>query len=153
MINKNKGLYRSVRNYILLSLLKLTGINIGWGLPNINRKTTVQYYPYSASDIKFPDNYFDRVFCLSVIEHITFDLWEKCIKEFERILKPGGRLLITLDMGENQTNNRQYLRLIDFCSLKLIGNPNYKIPISIEDKNLRHPGHAYETIGLVWQHK
>ena len=41
---------------------------------------------------------FDRVFCLSVIEYIPEAFWQRCIEEFERILKPEGRLIITLDM-------------------------------------------------------
>ena len=85
------------------------------------------------------------------MEHIPIALWEKCIKEFERVLKPGGRLIITLDMSTPNADDRLYLKLVDCCSLNLIGDPYYDVPISQTDKLTRHPGHTYETIGLVWQ--
>lgn len=100
--------------------------------------------------MNFPDNYFDRVFCLSVIEHIPEKDWKKCIQEFERVLKPKGRLVITIDMEIGQANHRLYLKLVDYCTLSLIGNPNYNVPISQEDRIKRH-GHLYEIIGLVWE--
>lgn len=154
LIYKKKGIYRSVRNFILLSFLKLIGLNFTWGLPNkIHRPTNVKYYAYSASDIKFPDNYFDRVFCLSVLEHIPANLWKECMDEFQRVLKSRGRLIITLDMDNQQANNRQYINLINYCSLELVGNPHYTTPLTKEDQYLRHPGHIDETIGLVWQAK
>ena len=132
-------------------VLKLTGVRTVWGKPSRSKKNSVGYYPYLATDINFPDNYFDRVFCLSVMEHIPVDLWKRCIKQFERVLKPGGRLIVTLDMSTPQANDRLYLKLVNYCTLKLIGEPYYDVPISQANKQTRHPGHTYETIGLVWQ--
>jgi len=85
------------------------------------------------------------------MEHIPLDQWGRCMKEFERVLRPGGRLLITLDMSTPQADCRLYLRLIGSSALTLCGNPNYAAPITVEDKKLRHPSHTYETIGLAWQ--
>lgn len=152
VINRNKGIFRNIRSLIFQLVLRLTGISRLWGKPSRNKKDSVFYYPYSAEDIQFPDNYFDRLFCLSTMEHIPVENWNQCMKEFERVLKqPGGRLIITLDMGTPNANNRQYMELVNSCSLELIGDPHYSVPISREDKEARHPGHTYETIGLVWQ--
>ena len=151
IIRKEKGIYHILRRLFFFFLAKCTGVNTIWGLPSWKRKSSVYYHPYSATDIKFPDNYFDRVLCLSVMEHIPEQLWKLCLKEFERILKQGGRLVITLDMGQEEAYAKQYRRLIEYCSLELIGNPDYEVPITPEDMELRHPGHIYETIGLVWQ--
>ena len=85
------------------------------------------------------------------MEHILKELWDQCIKEFEHVLKHGGRLIITIDMSTPAANYRIYLKLVNSCTLKLVGNPHYDVPISREDKQRRHPGHTYETIGLVWQ--
>ena len=151
IISKEKGIYQNLRSLFFFFLAKCIGVNVLWGLPSRKHKSSVHYYPYSATDIKFRDNYFDRVFCLSVVEHIPEQLWKLCIKEFERILKPGGRLIITLDMGPEEAYAKQYFRLIESCSLDLLGSPDYEVPITHEDMELRHPGHIYETIGLVWQ--
>ena len=151
VINRNKGLYRNVRTLIFQLILRLTGITRLWGKPSKNENDSVLYYPYSAEDIQFPNNYFDRVFCLSTMEHIPVENWNQCMNEFERVLKPGGRLIITIDMGTQYANNRQYMELVNCCSIELIGDPHYSVPISQEDKEARHPGHTYETIGLVWQ--
>ncbi|MFA6400831.1 MAG: methyltransferase domain-containing protein [Salinivirgaceae bacterium] len=52
----------------------------------------------NIDEIKFEDNSFDRVFCLSVLEHIEKpEIWKKGLTEMARILKPGGRLIITFD--------------------------------------------------------
>jgi hypothetical protein len=56
-----------------------------------------------------------------------------------------------MDMGPEEANNRLYLKLVDYCTLTLIGNPEYEVPISQEDKEKRHPGHSYETIALIWK--
>ena len=150
ILNRNKGIYMNIRPFIFQLILKLTGIVSMWGKPSRSKNDSVLYCPYSAEDIRFPDNYFDRVFCLSTMEHIPVENWGQCMKEFERVLKPGGRLIITLDMSTPNANDRQYLKLVNSCSLKLVGDPNYTVPISQEDKEARHLGYSYETIGLVW---
>ncbi|MDP3792318.1 MAG: class I SAM-dependent methyltransferase [bacterium] len=51
---------------------------------------------YSTNEIKvdFPDESFDLILAMDVVEHIKED--ELVIKELERLLKPNGRLIITV---------------------------------------------------------
>lgn len=42
--------------------------------------------------IEFPDNTFDAVLCLDVLEHIEKEKW--ALKEIERVVKPGGFVVI-----------------------------------------------------------
>ena len=146
-----RGGYRYLRRFLFFTLIRSVGIKHAWGCPSGKSKNNVHYYPYSATDIQFPDNYFDRVFCLSVIEHIPVDYWKRCVEEFERVLKPRGYIVVTLDMSNQDADRCQYVKLIEHCSLQLIGCPDYKVPIPLQDKQERHPGHPYETIGLVWR--
>lgn len=48
---------------------------------------------YDGKNIPFSDNYFDNIFCSEVFEHV-FNL-EEIIPEMNRVLKPGGKMLIT----------------------------------------------------------
>jgi SAM-dependent methyltransferase len=47
-----------------------------------------------ALDIPFPDNCFDRIITSEVLEHIWDD--ERAISELVRVLRPGGRLAVTV---------------------------------------------------------
>ncbi len=49
--------------------------------------------------IQFPDDHFDLIFSICVIEHI--DNYRQVLEECFRILKPGGRILFTADTLEN----------------------------------------------------
>jgi len=49
-------------------------------------------------NLPFPDNSFDRVFCISVVEHIEKDR-DKAIKELIRVLKSKGVLILTMDVA------------------------------------------------------
>ena len=50
-----------------------------------------------ARDLPWPDCHFDRVFCVSVMEHIDGG-HERAVNEAIRVLKPGGYLLLTMDV-------------------------------------------------------
>lgn len=54
----------------------------------------------------FPDNMFDVIYSYSVFSHLSEDIHQRWISEFERILKPGGLLIAT-------TRGREF---IEFCS-------------------------------------
>jgi SAM-dependent methyltransferase len=45
--------------------------------------------------LDFPDHTFDKVTILAVLEHIPLDQVDPLLAEFTRILRPGGRVLIT----------------------------------------------------------
>lgn len=45
-------------------------------------------YKEDITNTSFPDNFFDYIFCIHVLEHIPDDI--KAMKEMFRILKPGG---------------------------------------------------------------
>ncbi len=146
--NLDKG--KSVQDWRrrLLSLLRIA---IAWGCPPNRSSLPVRYYPDSIQELRFRDNFFNRVFCLSVMEHIPQPDWILCMEQLARVVKPRGRLVLTFDMSASDANARVYEHLIEACPLDLIGNVDYPVPIPDEDKRLRHPGHGYETIGLVWE--
>ncbi len=65
-------------------------------------KVGFNFFPNDITRLNVPDESFDRVFCISVIEHIEEpSVWQNGIKEMVRVLKSGGRLIITVDLGIN----------------------------------------------------
>jgi len=74
---------------------------------------------------KFQDNYFDCVIAISVIEHFGLNCYggpmivdgdKKAAKEIYRILKEGGKLIITLPFGKKETMPAQ--RIYDTAGLE-----------------------------------
>jgi ubiquinone/menaquinone biosynthesis C-methylase UbiE len=49
---------------------------------------------YDGVNLPFPDNFFDYIVSSSVLEHVSFP--EKLLNDVFRVLKPGGRFLLTL---------------------------------------------------------
>jgi SAM-dependent methyltransferase len=52
------------------------------------------------TDINFPDNSFDIIYCSHVLEHIPADL--KAMTELYRVLKPGGWALLQVPVDRNR---------------------------------------------------
>lgn len=50
--------------------------------------------------LPWEDNTIDEIWCTSVLEHITFDQVPKAIEEFYRILKPDGKLHVSVPNWE-----------------------------------------------------
>ena len=63
------------------------------------RSTGLDVRNCGMANLDAPDNHFDRVFCLSVIEHLDADTARRGMREMARILKPGGRLIVTVDVA------------------------------------------------------
>lgn len=59
-------------------------------------------------ELHFTDNYFDIIYCFQVLEHVENPI--QIIKEFERVLKPNGTLIISTPNIES------------FCSKRFKGN-------------------------------
>ena len=148
--DRQKSVTGNIRSLAKKAIFRAAGIHSVWGLPGSGHGSSIRFVPDGATDLHFPDGHFDRVFCLSVIEHIPPEIWPRCMEELQRVLRPGGRLVITEDMTEEEANQCLYRRLIDSSRLSLLGNPHYEVPLRHEDQQLRHPGQGYETIGLVW---
>ncbi len=59
----------------------------------------VAYSTQDLSALRFPDATFDAVYCVSVLEHS--DRREAIAAEFARVLKPGGLLVLTIDVSRD----------------------------------------------------
>lgn len=62
-------------------------------------KTGLKIKQGTFENLPFPSNSFDRVFCISVIEHIPRSIRSRGMQEIARVLKPGGRAIITVDIN------------------------------------------------------
>lgn len=62
-------------------------------------RAQAEFIDQPLEKIGFPDNHFDVIFSICVIEHI--DNYEEVLQECLRTLKPGGRIVFTVDTLEN----------------------------------------------------
>ena len=68
--------------------LQIEGIDPNYSSSQV-RAGTVTSLPYS-------DGSFERVLCLDVLEHLTFDEQPVALAELRRVLRPGGELLVSV---------------------------------------------------------
>jgi len=84
-------------------------------------KVKVNYSIGDALSLSAKDDTYDYVYCISVIEHLeeevengipinrhTNKLDRKAIKEFIRVIKPGGRVILTLDYASRSISRRSF---------------------------------------------
>ena len=62
-----------------------------WFFGAIDIKSSVYHIPV-------PEKSFDYILCTQVLEHLEFP--EKAFEEFERILKTGGKIFLTVPLGQ-----------------------------------------------------
>ncbi len=62
-------------------------------------RTGLDIVQAAMTELPLQSDTFDRVFCLSVIEHVSADVVRRGVQEMARILKPGGRLIVTVDVN------------------------------------------------------
>jgi ubiquinone/menaquinone biosynthesis C-methylase UbiE len=71
---------------------------------------SLQFIKADLSQLPFPDGYFDRVLSANVLNGIpTPDLRSRCIAELARVLKPGGRFVVSV---HNWSRRRQLARTV-----------------------------------------
>jgi SAM-dependent methyltransferase len=64
---------------------------------NKNQDRKVEFEQCDLSRLPFPDQSFDSAYCISVLEHTGER--EAIVREFRRVLKPGGQLIVTFDIS------------------------------------------------------
>ena len=60
-------------------------------------KKKINFEKQKIHNLRYPDNTFDAIYCISVLEHTKN--YEEIMKEFKRVLKPGGILIVTFDIA------------------------------------------------------
>jgi 2-polyprenyl-3-methyl-5-hydroxy-6-metoxy-1,4-benzoquinol methylase len=63
--------------------------------------TDVRFVGTTLQQAELPSEHFDVAYSVSTIEHIPHDEHESLMSELHRVLKPGGRLVMTIDLFFN----------------------------------------------------
>lgn len=81
-----------------------------------------------AARLPNPDALFDRVFCVSVLEHVRID-HAACVRELVRVLKPGGVLVMTLDVADSPGETDFFIDGVGFAGiLEVLGIAEVEVP-------------------------
>ncbi len=92
------------------------------------KSTGLDIIQSSIDRIESDDEKFDRVFCISVIEHIKDPaIRAKGVREISRILKPGGLAIITVDVNL-MTRLSNPLELVWESGLTFDGEADFTMP-------------------------
>ncbi len=77
-----------------------------WGpvSPKLLRKYKVNYQKGDLTNLPYKDGYFDIVSCVSVLEHMSFEDQIRGMREMSRVVRKGGKLIITYDKKEDLTD-------------------------------------------------
>ena len=77
---------------------------------------------------------FDKIFCISALEHITDDDKVTALNEFKRVLKKSGMLILTIDYSETpeyaSTTMEQIETMAKEAGFKLAGEKDETIPVN-----------------------
>jgi SAM-dependent methyltransferase len=98
-------------------------------------------------NLNFPDNSFHKVMCISVLEHIEDPV--SVIPELLRVLVPGGRLLVTMDVASyarwNHTIDLSIAsNILSTCGLQLPPEPPNILRMSFPEIDQK-PGEPEEV--------
>jgi len=77
-------------------------------------------------NLNYEDNMFDKIFCISALEHLSVDVIKSGLKQIKRVLKNDGKVILTLDYPTLKPDT--LISIIEEVGLKVDGEFNYDIP-------------------------
>jgi SAM-dependent methyltransferase len=105
---------------------------------------TIRFRKEGMEKMSFADNFFDVVYCISVLEHVDSSNTCAGLKEMVRVLKPKGKLVITIDVDGGHVENRDILKeLLNIPGTRIWGNVSLAMPVPKE------AGGTYHVFGIV----
>jgi SAM-dependent methyltransferase len=133
---------------------------------------SLRYVRGRLQQLPFASEHFDGVFCISVIEHLPLAEMTVALKELARVLKTGGRLLLTTDYAQNADEKMWYegpgdrfavdwnvfdrqrlqtlLNAIASCGLMLEGALDLEADWpTLRERMRRFHGYPYTSVGLA----
>jgi len=106
----------------------------------------VSFSKQDISKLTYRDASFDALYCISVLEHCSD--YDKILKGFARILKPGGRLILTFDIsldGRSEITRAQAHQLIQQIEKHFVSDSDYGMMIGeCEDSQILTTRYAHE---------
>lgn len=89
-------------------------------------KAGIADYYYNGDLFPFPDNSFDSLLCSQVLEHVFYP--EKFISEMYRVLKAGGKLLLTVPFfWDEHEQPLDYARYTSYGMITLLTSQGFEI--------------------------
>lgn len=113
-----------------------------------------------APPLPFPDNYFDRVYSISILTHLTEDQQDAWLAEIDRVLAPDGVAVLTVNgiplfhtfrSGQLTSHSREFSQRL--TELPDLGESNFLfVPYEIGRANRQDFPGIDETYGLTFHH-
>jgi dolichol-phosphate mannosyltransferase len=131
--------------------VKITAMDISVGALNIYKKCNPGVKDIAHGDIMhtpFGDQSFDGIYNLGVMEHFTEEEIKPILKEFNRILKPGGKMVILVppEFGLSV----RFLKVVHFILNKILRRNIQLHPAEISrPRSEEHAQEIYEQHGLT----
>ena len=91
------------------------------------KRTGIRFLRGDMTDVPLEDDSQDRAFSISVMEHVPPHVRQRGMQEIARILKPGGRAIVTVDMSMWFEMNRP-LQLVYESGLNIYGPIDLRWP-------------------------
>lgn len=142
-------------------------IDLDWDLVG---QTPIPYLKADLTALPFDNEQFEAVFCISVIEHLARDRMVPALWEMHRVLRSGGRLLLTTDFYEDHQAALTYCgpgrRFVvnwnifdrDVLEQIVLTHPGFTVteppelgvdwPV-VKEQMLRFHGYPYTSVGVV----
>ena len=93
-----------VAGFFVENGFELTGIDISEGMLKKARENIpeAQFFQYNMVDLDFPDNHFDGIVSIYSMFHVPKQKHVKIIKNFHRMLKKEGCMMLVFNPRENE---------------------------------------------------
>jgi len=122
LASKGCKVYTVDLNSALVKNSNYVGKRMGW---------PIQSSEQNMKDLNYSDNFFDHIFSICVMEHLEREDRIQSMKQFERVLSPGGRISLTFDYlnpDPSMTINSPkdvYDQFVSPTKLQIVGNPEF----------------------------
>jgi SAM-dependent methyltransferase len=142
-------------------------IDLDW---DVVGQTPIPYIKADLTSLPFENAQFEAVFCISVIEHLATDRMIPALWEISRVLRPGGRLLLTTVLYDDHRAGLTYggpgrhfavnRNIFDRALLEqiILAHPGFTVADppnwdvdwpAVKEQMLRFHGYPYTSIGVA----
>ena len=86
----------------------------------------IHFQKANLTELPFEDKKFDKIFCISVLEHLGFESMKKSLREFNRTLKDEGKIILTFDYPTIHLDD--FRKALNESGLTFAGDASFELP-------------------------